>query len=65
MDLVLKDLVGSECYVFMDDLVFFSRTAEERALQLENILERFDRANLQLHPGKCEIAKSSVKYLGY
>jgi hypothetical protein len=61
MDLVLKDLVGYECYVFMDELVVFSRTAEEHALRLENILERFDRANLQLQPGKCEIAKSSVK----
>jgi hypothetical protein len=65
MDVVLKDLVGSECYVFMDDIVVLSRTAEEHALRLENVLERFHRASLQLHPGKCETAKTSVKYLGY
>ena len=29
MDLVLKDLVGSECWVFIDDLIVFSKTAEE------------------------------------
>jgi hypothetical protein len=40
MDLVLKDLVGSDCYVLMDVLVIFSRTAEEQASRLENILER-------------------------
>jgi hypothetical protein len=37
MDVVLKDLVGSECYVFMDDMVVFSTTAEEHALPLGNI----------------------------
>ena len=29
------------------------------------MLERFERANLQLHPGKCVIAQPQVKYLGY
>jgi len=29
------------------------------------VLERFERANLQLHPGKCVIAEPQVKYLGY
>ena len=28
-------------------------------------LERFDKANLQLHPGKCAIAQPQVNYLGY
>jgi hypothetical protein len=32
-------------------------------LRLENVLQRFDNANKQLHPGKCEIAK--VQYLGF
>ena len=26
---------------------------------------RFDKANLQLHPGKCAIAQPQVNYLGY
>jgi hypothetical protein len=29
------------------------------------VLERFERANLQLHPGKCAIVQPQVKYLGY
>jgi len=65
MDTVLRSLVGSECWVFVDDVVVFSRSAEEHAQRLENVLQRFDRANLQLHPGKCEFAKSQVQYLGY
>jgi len=65
MDSVLKDLVGADCCIYFDDLILFSKTAEEHAEKLERVLERFERANLQLHPGKCVIAQPKVKYLGY
>jgi hypothetical protein len=29
------------------------------------VLERFDKANLQLNPGKCVLAQSQVQYLGF
>ena len=65
MDTVLRSLIGSECHVFMDDITCFSSSAEEHAQRLENILRRFDEANLQLHPGKCTFAQPRVQYLGF
>jgi hypothetical protein len=65
MDVVLKNLVGTECFVFLDDIIIFSESAEQHALRLENVLQRFDQANLQLHPGKCVFAQTKVQYLGY
>ena len=65
MDIVLKNLVGISCYVYLDDVVIFSKTAQEHAQRLENILHRFDKANLQLNPDKCVIAQPQVNYLGY
>ena len=65
MDIVLKSLVGTECWVFIDDVIVFSKSAEEHALRLENVLRRFDEANLQLHPGKCVFAQSRVQYLSF
>jgi hypothetical protein len=38
---------------------------EKHAGSFENMLELFDKANLQLHPGKCAIAQPRVNYLGY
>jgi hypothetical protein len=64
MDIVLKDLMREECLIYID-VVIFSRTAEEHAVRLENVLERCNKANLQLHKGKCAIAQSQVNYLGY
>jgi hypothetical protein len=64
MDTVLKDLVGTECSIYIDDIVIFSGTPDEHA-RLENVLQRFERANLQLHPGKCVFAQPQVQYLGF
>jgi hypothetical protein len=65
MDIVLRDLVGNECYVFIDDVIVFGKTIEEHASRLEHVLQRHDRANLQLQPSKCVIAKLQVEYLRY
>jgi hypothetical protein len=65
MDLVLRDLIGTDCCVFIDDVIVFGRTIEEHASRLEHVLERFEKARLQLHPGKCEFAQPQVEYLGY
>ena len=57
VDMVLRNLVGVECWIFLDDLIIFSRSAEKHALRLENVLQRLDEASLQLQPGKCIFAK--------
>ena len=51
--------------MYFDDIVIYSSSASEHAKRLENVLERFDRANLQLHPGNCVFAKPQVQYLGF
>ena len=50
--MVLLDLTGTECCIFLDDLIVFSDTIEEHASRLEHVLQRFERANLQLQPAK-------------
>jgi hypothetical protein len=65
MYVVLKNLVGTECWVFIDDVIIFSKSAEEHAQRLENVSQRFDKANLQLRPEKCVFAQSRVQYLGF
>jgi hypothetical protein len=65
MDSVLKDLIGRESYVFLDYVILYSKTPEEHAQRLEHVLQRFDKENIQLHPGICVIAQPQMKYLGY
>jgi len=65
MDIVLRNLIGTHCWIFIDNFIVFSNTAEKHAQRLEEVLRRLDEANLQLHPGKSEIAQLEVRYLGY
>jgi len=65
MDLVLKNLTGTECWVFIDDVIVHSDTAQEHAKRLSDVFERFRRASLQLQPEKCVFAKDKVTYLGF
>ena len=65
MDTVLKNLIGTDFFIFIYDLIIYSRPAEEHALRVENVLHRLEQVNLQLHPGKCDFVKSQVQYLGY
>ena len=61
----MRDLLSKEAYVFIDDVIIYGDTTEENASRLSHVLERFDRANLQLQPGKCVFAQPQVEYLGY
>ena len=45
MDVGLKNLVGTECFVFIDS-IFFSESAEQHVLRPEYELQRFDQDNL-------------------
>ena len=65
MDTILKDLVGTQCSAYVDDVIVFSSSADEYARSLENVVQRFDRANIQLHPGKCVFAQPQLQYLGF
>jgi len=44
--MVLKNLVGMECWVFIDDVIVYSNTAEKYTKRLTDIFERFRRAIL-------------------
>jgi hypothetical protein len=50
---------------FIHDVIVFSKSAEEDALRLENVLQRFEKAYFQLHPGNCIFAQPQVKYWGF
>jgi hypothetical protein len=65
VDVVLKNLTGTECWVFINDVIIFSKSAEEHAQRLANVLQRFENANLQLQPEKCVFAQPEVQYLGH
>jgi hypothetical protein len=49
----------------MDDVIVHSRMAQGHTRRLEDVLQGFDKANLQLNPGTCVLAQPQVQHLGF
>jgi len=57
--------VVTEWEVFVHDVIISSRSVQEHVKGQENVSRRFDKAHMQLHPGKYVIARPQLNYLGF
>jgi hypothetical protein len=53
------------CLLYQDDLLIFSRKWDRHLSLLQEILGKYDQANLRLNPAKSQLAASEVTYLGH
>ena len=65
MEKILRGLHWKTVLIYLDDIVIFSESMEQHIDRLEEVLARLQQAGLKLKPRKCELLKSSVKYLGH
>ena len=65
MDLTLTGLIGTELFVYLDDIVIYANTLEEHEIKFNISAERLRKANLHLQPVKCEVLQPGVGYLGH
>ena len=65
MDITLTGLIGTELFVYLDDMVIFADTLEEHEKKFNNLIQRLRKANLHLQPDKCEFLRPEIQYLGH
>ena len=65
MDVMLSGLSGDMAFVYIDDVLVFSKTPEEHANNVAIVLDRFIAANLKLKLKKCIFVAKSIKFLGH
>ncbi|XP_065199339.1 uncharacterized protein K02A2.6-like isoform X1 [Sycon ciliatum] len=51
--------------VYFDDILITGTNQAEHDTRLRQVLDRFEKAGLQLKKAKCELNQESVKYLGF
>ena len=51
--------------IYVDDIIAYSRNMTDHLKLLEQILAKFRRYRLRLHPAKLRFAMSNAKFLGY
>ena len=65
MENCLGDLHLNICFIFLDDLIIFSKTYEEHLDRLQLVFEKLRESGLKLSPKKCNLFMQKVKYVGH
>ena len=65
LDITLTGLIGTELFVYLDDIVIFADTLEEHEKKFNNLIQCLRKANLHLQPDKCEVSRPEIGYLGH
>ncbi|GAW08899.1 reverse transcriptase-RNase H-integrase [Lentinula edodes] len=61
----LRHLIGKICYVYVDDIIIWSKTIEEHIANVERVLLALRMARLYCNPNKCELFTLNVHFLGH
>ncbi len=65
MNRVLQFYIAKFCFVFVDDILVYSKTFDEHLEHLTLVFERLKDAKLTVNLQKCSFAKKEVEYLGH
>lgn len=65
MDTVLAGLKWQTCHVYLDDVVVFSSSFEERLTGLKGVLEAIRSEQLTIKPEKFHLGFQELKFLGH
>lgn len=62
-DTILNGIIGKFAFVYLDDIVVYSKTKEDHISHLNMIMERLKEAGISLNKAKCKFAISEIKFL--
>ena len=65
MDSLLAGIKGSDCFVYLDDIVIFGDHPAQHHQRLEAVLQRLSEVGMKVNLRKCTFMKSELLYLGH
>eukprot|EP00873_Tetraselmis_striata_P011441 jgi/Tetstr1/431705/TSEL_021230.t1 len=65
MNRVLSPYLGKFCVVYLDDVLIYSKTAEEHLDHIRLVLRELQRHHLHIKLSKCSFGRTSVEFLGH
>ena len=65
IDMILAGVKWQYALVYLDDIIVFSRTAEEHISHLDKVFTLLSEAGVTLKPSKCHLFSNEVEYLGH
>ena len=65
MECVLAGMTYEQCLIYLDDIIVFSTSFEQRLQRLRTVFELLEKAGLKLKGKKCHFVQSKIRYLGH
>ena len=65
MNKIMAGLIGVCVFVYIDDILVFSKNEEDNLHHLQQVFDRLRQVGLKLKPTKCAFGLPEVKLLGY
>lgn len=65
MHVVLKDLIGENVFVYIDDVIIATPDWESHVILLRKVFQRLRENGLRFKASKCKIGQEEVQYLGH
>lgn len=65
LDDILREHIGRICYVYIDDIIIFSKDEKEHSEHIDTIFDTLTKANMKVQVDKCEFFKKQVEFLGF
>lgn len=65
MEFVLKDIRGKCCFVYIDDIVVYSKNEQEHLPHLDQVFNCLQQSGLTLNLKKCNLVQRSLTFLGH
>ena len=62
---VMYKILGSQCMVYLDDIILFSDTVDEHLQTITEVLETLQNAGLKLKLAKCRFFAKEINFLDY
>lgn len=65
MNILLSNLIGKCCLVYMDDIIVFGASLQQHLDNLNKVLSKLEEANFKIQLDKCEFLKKECEFLGH
>ena len=65
MNMVLQEVLGKFCFIYVDDIVIYSKSAESHLKHLDIVLDKLSQNGLRVKFSKCQLFRTQIHYLGF
>lgn len=65
LDDILREHIGKICFIYIDDIIIFSKDDDTHIENLAKIFQTLQSANMKCQLDKCEFMKNKVEFLGF